>query len=262
VLTGLKDRVVIVAGASQGIGRAAAEMFAAEGAKLAIFARTPEKIEAAEEEIAGKHHVEVLAQVVDATDATGVKRFVQSVIERFGRVDVCVANAAGPPTRGFLQASDEDWNHAFQSNLMSIVYLTREVIPHMRERRWGRVITITSVSVRMPIPDLLLSNSIRPAVLGLLKSLVGEFAQDGITFNNVGPGYTTTERLMSLTAARAKAAGVAESEIFAKWSAEVPSKRLAKPEEIASAIVWLASEGAAYVNGQTILVDGGRFPGL
>ncbi len=259
---GLKDRIVIVAGASQGIARAAAELFAAEGARLAIFSRTAEKIERAGAEIQAKYGIEVLAEALDATDAAGVARFVAGVAKRFGGVDVCVANAAGPPAKGFLQASDEDWQRAFNTNLMSVVYLARAVIPHMQARKWGRVITITSVSAKMPIPDLLLSNSIRPAVVGLLKTLTQEFARDGITFNNVGPGYTTTERLLSLATARAKTAGVPEADIHAKWAAEVPAKRLATPEEVASAILWLASEGAAYVNSQSILVDGGRYPGF
>src|SRR5258706_5821307 len=145
--TGLKDRVVIVAGASQGIGRAAAEMFAAEGAKLAIVSRTAEHIESAGKAISEKYGVVVLSEAVDVTDSDAVKQFVQAVVKRFGRVDVCVANAAGPPTRGFLQASNDDWHKAFQANFMSVVHLAREVIPHMQQHRWGRVITLTSVSV-------------------------------------------------------------------------------------------------------------------
>src|SRR6266436_9722380 len=147
-------------------------------------------------------------------------------------------------------------------NFMSVVNLAREVIPQMQKNKWGRLITITSTSVRQPIPDLILSSAIRPAVVGLVKSLAIEFGKDGITANNVAPGYTATERLTELAGSRSKAAGVAEKEIYDRWANEVPLRRLGKPEEIADAIVWLASERASYVTGQTILVDGGIYKGM
>jgi 3-oxoacyl-[acyl-carrier protein] reductase len=147
-------------------------------------------------------------------------------------------------------------------NFMSVVHLAREVIPHMQKNKWGRIITITSTSVRQPIPDLILSSAIRPAVVGLVKSLAAEFGKDNITVNNVAPGYTATQRLTSLAASRAKSAGVAEKDIYDKWQAEIPMKRLAEPQEIADAIVWLASERAAYITGQTVVVDGGNYKGM
>ena len=136
---------------------------------------------------------------------------------------------------------------------MSAVVLSKAVIPHMQKNRWGRIITITSITSRQPIPDLVLSNAVRPAVMALMKSLSVEFGADNITFNNVGPGYTTTEPL---------AAGVNQQEIYKRWSTDVPLKRLASPDEVADAIVWLASERASYVTGQTILVDGGSYRGF
>ena len=145
---------------------------------------------------------------------------------------------------------------------MSAVVLAKAVIPYMQKNRWGRVITITSISSKQPIPDLVLSNAVRPAVLALMKSLSVEFGGDNITFNNVGPGYTTTERLTSLATTRALAAGVTQEEIYKQWAAEIPMKRLASPEEVADAIVWLASERASYITGHTILVDGGRYRGF
>jgi 3-oxoacyl-[acyl-carrier protein] reductase len=262
VNSGLKGKVAVITGASQGMGRAAAEIFAAEGAKVAICSRTERTLRTAAEEIAKKTRAEVLAQAVDVSDAHAVQAFIAEVAQRFGGVDVCVANAAGPPAKNFFGASVEDWHKAFEVNFMSVVHLARNVVPLMQKRKWGRFITITSTSVRQPIPDLILSNSIRASVVGLLKSLVLEFGKDNVTFNNVAPGYTTTERLSDLAGSRAMAAGVSQEEIYHRWAAEVPLKRLGTPKEIADAIVWLASDQASYVTGQTIIVDGGIYKGM
>ena len=260
--SGLKNKVVIVSGASQGIGRAAAQAFAAEGAHVAICARTEKTLQEAASAIRSATGREVTPYVTDVSSPDSVTEMVQAVVKKHGRVDVAVANAGGPPPRSFLKASNDDWRRAFEMNFMSAVYLAREVVPHMQKQRWGRFITITSTSVRQPVPDLLLSNSIRPGVVGLIKSLAQEFGKDGITFNNVGPGYTTTDRLTELAGGRAKAAGISEQDIYDRWANDVPLRRLGKPEEIADAIVWLASERASYVTGQTILVDGGIYKGL
>jgi 3-oxoacyl-[acyl-carrier protein] reductase len=260
--TGLKGKVALVAGASEGMARAAAQTFAAEGCTVAICSRTEEKIQQAAAEIRKATGAEVFAQQLDVTYGAGVEKFVADIVKKYGRVDICVANAAGPPAKFFLQTSAEEWQQAFNMNFMSVVHLAREVLPHMQKNRWGRMITITSISVRQPIPDLILSSAIRPAVVGLVKSLAAEFGKDNITVNNVAPGYTATQRLTSLAASRAKAAGVEEKDIYDKWAAEIPMKRLAEPQEIADAIVWLASERAAYITGQTILVDGGNYKGM
>lgn len=260
--SGLKHKVVIVSGASQGMGRAAAHAFAAEGARVAICARTEKTLQEAAGAIRAATGAEITPYVCDISDPDAVTAMVGSVVQRYGRVDVAIANAAGPPPRTFLKTSSEDWQSAFAMNFMSVVHLAREVLPHMQKNRWGRLVTITSISVRQPIPDLLLSNSIRPAVVGLVKSLAVEFGKDGITVNNVAPGYTATERLAELTEVRAKAAGVSEDEIRERWAADVPLRRLGKPEEIADAILWLASERASYVTGQTIVVDGGIYKGM
>jgi 3-oxoacyl-[acyl-carrier protein] reductase len=260
--TGLKDRIAIVCGASSGMGRATAAAFAAEGAKVAMCARTEKTLFAAADEIKSHYKTDVFAQAVDVTDSDAVKKFVAAVAERLGGVDICVANAGGPPAKNFLSITTEEWNKAVATNFLSVVHLAREVIPHMQRKRWGRLITITSTSVRQPVPDLVLSNSVRPAVVGLVKSLAGEFGKDGILVNNVAPGYTETERLSELSKVRALAAGVSEEEIKNRWTADIPLRRLGKPEEIADAIVWLASERASYITGQTILVDGGIYKGM
>ena len=260
--TGLKDKVALVAASSQGIGRAIADALAAEGARLAMCARDPKNLEAAAQAIRTRRGVEVHAETVDVGDPAAVGRFVAAVAARFGRVDICVTNAGGPPAKNFLSTTDDDWRRAVELKLLSIVYFARQVIPHMQRNRWGRLITLTSVSVRQPDPDLILSNAVRAGVLGLVRSLANEFGKDGITVNNVGPGFTETERLTELAGVRALAAGVTPDEIKARWTAEVPLQRLGRPEEIADAVVFLASERASYITGQTLLADGGFYKGL
>jgi 3-oxoacyl-[acyl-carrier protein] reductase len=260
--TGLKGRVAVVAASSQGIGLATAEAFAAEGCCVAMCARKGQKLEAAAEKIREQSRGEVFAQVLDVTEAAGVHDFVEAVIHKFGSVDICVTNAGGPPAKGFLSASIEEWRKAVDANFLSAVYFSREVIPHMQRKRWGRIITLTSVSTKQPVPDLVLSNAVRAAVVGLVKSLSNEFGKDGITVNNVGPGYTATDRLKELARVRSAAQGKSEDEIFAAWANDAALKRVAEPREVADAIVWLASDRASYITGQTILVDGGAYKGL
>src|SRR5450432_1079622 len=260
--TGLKARVVVVAASSQGIGLATAEGFAAEGCRVAMCARNAEKLEAAAEEIRKKTGAEVFTRAFDVTDAGAVHNFVEAVAQKFGSVDICVTNAGGPPAKGFLVASIEEWRKALDANFLSTVYFARGVIPHMQRKHWGRIITLTSVATKQPVPDLVLSNAVRAAVVGLVKSLSNEFGKDGITVNNVGPGYTATGRLKELAHARSAALGKTEAEIFAGWAGDAALKRVAEPREVADAIVWLASERASYITGQTILVDGGAYKGL
>ena len=259
---GIKGRVALVAASSQGIGLATAEAFAAEGCRIAMCARNRQTLEAAAQKIRKQHEGEVFAEAFDVTSSAGVSRFVASVVDKFGSVDICVTNAGGPPAKGFLATSLEDWQRALESNFLSTVYFAREVIPRMQRKHWGRIITITSITTKQPVADLVLSNAVRAAVVGLVKSLANEFGKDGILVNNVGPGFTATDRLQELAKARVSASGQTEQEIFDGWAADVPLKRLAEPREVAETIVWLASERASYVTGQTVLVDGGMYKGL
>lgn len=259
---GLKNRVAIVAASSQGLGRATAEAFAAEGCRLAICARNQQSLNAVAEKIRGEYKAEVLAEPFDVTDAGAVRDFVNAVVQKFGGIDICVTNAGGPPAKGFLATTIDEWKRAVDLNFMSAVYFTHAVIPHMQKKRWGRIITITSITTKQPVADLVYSNAVRAAVVGLVKSLANEFGKDGILVNNVGPGYTATDRLKELAHSRSVASGKTEKEIFEGWSAEAPLKRLGDPRELADAIVWLASERASYITGQTILVDGGLYKGL
>jgi 3-oxoacyl-[acyl-carrier protein] reductase len=259
---GLRNRVALVAASSQGIGLATAEAFAGEGCRVAMCARNSQTLQAAAEKIRKQHAVEVVAEALDVADSAAVSRFVAAVAGKFGSVDVCVTNAGGPPAKGFLSATLEDWQHALDLNFLSTVYFAREVIPHMQRKRWGRIITITSITTKQPVADLVLSNAVRAAVVGLVKSLANEFGKDGILVNNVGPGFTATDRLKELARARSSASGKNEQEIFDAWAADAPLKRLGDPREVAESIVWLASERASYVTGQTMLVDGGMYKGL
>jgi 3-oxoacyl-[acyl-carrier protein] reductase len=259
---GLKNRTALVAASSQGIGRATAEAFAAEGCRVAMCARNEQTLQHAAEKIRKQCAVDVLAEAFDVTDAGAVSRFVASVAAKFGSVDICVTNAGGPPAKGFLACSLEEWQRALGLNFLSTVYFAREVIPHMQRKRWGRIITLTSITTKQPIADLVLSNAVRAAVVGLVKSLANEFGKDGILVNNVGPGFTATDRLKELAKARSTASGKNETEIFDGWAGDAPLKRLGEPREVAEAIAWLASERASYVTGQTVLVDGGMYKGL
>jgi 3-oxoacyl-[acyl-carrier protein] reductase len=253
---------VIVAASSQGIGRATAQAFAAEGCRVAMCARNPETLRAAAEQIAKQYSVDVFKKPVDVTDPDSVHHFVNEVVARFGSVDICVTNAGGPPAKGFLAASLEEWRKAVELNFLSTICFAREVIPHMQLQHWGRIITITSITTKQPVPDLVLSNAVRAAVVGLVKSLANEFGKDGILVNNVAPGYTATDRLKELAKSRSAASGKSEKEIFEGWAADAPLKRLGESSEVADTIVWLASERASYITGQTVLVDGGLYKGL
>ena len=259
---GLKNRTALVAASSQGIGRATAEAFAAEGCRVAMCARNPQTLLAAAEKIRRQYNAEVIAEAFDVTDAGKVRQFVSAVAAKFGSVDICVTNAGGPPAKGFLACSLQDWQQALDANFLSTVYFAREVIPHMQRKRWGRIITLTSITTKQPVTDLVLSNAVRAAVVGLVKSLANEFGKDGILVNNVGPGFTATDRLKELAKARSAASGKNEQEIFDGWAGDAPLKRLGEPREVAETIVWLASERASYVTGQTVLVDGGMYKGL
>jgi 3-oxoacyl-[acyl-carrier protein] reductase len=259
---GLKNRVALVAASSQGLGLATAEAFAAEGCRVAMCARNQQTLQAAADKIRKQHDVEVFAEAFDVADPRAVSQFVAGVAGKFGSVDICVTNAGGPPAKGFLAASLDDWQRALELNFLSTVYFAREVIPHMQRKHWGRIITITSITTKQPVADLVLSNAVRAAVVGLVKSLANEFGKDGILVNNVGPGFTATDRLKELAKGRSSASGKDEQEIFDEWAADAPLKRLGEPRELGETVVWLASERASYITGQTVLVDGGMYKGL
>ena len=259
---GLKDRVAIVAASSQGLGKAVAQGLAREGAKLALCARNSSTLHQTAEEIRRDTGVEVLARPVDVTEPDQVAQFVAEIARRFGRLDICVANAGGPPSKSFSETTIEDWHRAAQLNLMSTVYLARETLPYMRQRRWGRFIAITSVTVKQPVEGLILSNSIRAGVGGLVKSLANEYGPYNVLVNSVCPGFTATARLMELAETLAARQGVTPQDIENGWARQAPLGRVGQPEELANVVVFLASERASYVTGAAIAVDGGTVKGL
>lgn len=254
---GLKGKVALVAAASRGLGKAVAWELAREGARVAICARGETAVHAAAAEIAADTGSEVFPVVADVTQPEDIQRLVTNVEEQFGRIDILVSNAGGPPTGTFLDFDDAAWEAALQLNLMSTIRLCRAVLPGMRARGWGRIVNITSASVKQPMDGLILSSTARSGVVGLAKTLSNECAAEGITVNNVCPGYTLTDRVKNLAEKQATKDGKSVQEIIEGFAAEIPARRLGRPEEPAALVVFLASERAAYITGTTIQVDGG-----
>jgi len=254
---GLEGKIALVSAGSQGLGKATALSLAREGARVAVCARTPETLERAKAEIEKASGGSVLAVPADLTDEQSITGLVEKVRTTLGPIDILVNNAGGPPPGRFDDVTDEDWENTFRLTLMSAVRLTRAVLPDMRAKGWGRVINISSNSVRQPIDPLLLSNSMRLAVLGWAKSLANEVAGAGILVNTVCPGWTRTERVTQLLKARAEKESRSEAEIEQDITATIPVGRLGRPEELADVITFLASERASYISGTTVVVDGG-----
>lgn len=254
---GLKGKVALVAGASQGIGLATALLFAREGARVAMCARTEATLNEAAAMIRKETGADVLPLAADMSRAEDIRNFVAQSAAHFGRVDAIVNNAGGPPPGEFMKFSDEDWDKAYQLSFMSTMRMTREAVPHMRKAGGGRVVNITSFAVKEPVAGLVLSNAIRSAVIGLAKTLARELAKDGILVNNVCPGRIHTERAQKLNEARAARMNRPFEDINREMAAEVPLGRYGTAGEAADLIVFLASERASYITGTTIQVDGG-----
>jgi 3-oxoacyl-[acyl-carrier protein] reductase len=259
---GIKDRVAVVAASSRGLGQAVARGLAHEGVKLALCARTSATLDSAAEEIRRETGVEVMTRAVDVTAHDEVRRFVGAVVERFGRLDICVANAGGPPAKSFAETTIEDWRAATDLNLMSTVYFAKEALPVMQVQRWGRFISITSVAVKQPVEGLILSNAVRSGVSGLIKTLANEYGRYGVLVNNVCPGYTATARLVELSQRLAVKENVDPADIEERWARQTVLGRVGRPEEFADLVVFLASQRAAYITGASIAVDGGLVKGL
>lgn len=259
---GLRGKVALVAGASQGIGRATALGFAREGAKVSICARGEAQLNEAAEMIRRETGGDVLALVADMTKADDIQRFVANSVEKFGRLDIVVTNAGGPPPGEFMKFTDEDWENAFRLNFLSAVRLTREAVPHMRKVGGGRVINISSYAVKEPIPGLVLSNGIRSGAIGLAKSLSRELAKDNILINSVCPGRIDTDRARKLNQARAERLKRPVEEINKEMAGEIPLGRYGTADETGNLIVFLASERASYITGTSILIDGGLVRGI
>jgi 3-oxoacyl-[acyl-carrier protein] reductase len=250
---GLKGKTALVTASSKGMGKACALGLAAEGARVVMCARTEHDLTAAAEEVRGRTGGEVLAIPADVTRHDQVRELAARAREAFGGVDILVANAGGPPRGFFHELVDEQWYGAFEVSVLSVVRLIREVLPGMRERRWGRIITIQSSSVKQPISGLDLSNAVRPGAAGLMKTLASDLGRDNILVNTVCPGRILTDRLLG----GARQTGLATDEYLRQAGVDVPLGRVGTPEEFANVVVFLASERASYVTGVSLLVDGG-----
>jgi 3-oxoacyl-[acyl-carrier protein] reductase len=259
---GLRGKVALVAAASRGLGRAIAMEMAKEGAKLVVCARGAEALESARETIAASTGVEVHAVVADLSKTADVGMVAAEAMAKFGQVDILVTNAGGPPAGTFEKHAWDAWERAVNLTLRSAVELTRAVLPGMRARTWGRVINVTSIAVKQPVDNLILSNSLRSAVTGFARTLANEVATDGVTVNNIMPGYTRTERVEELADATAAKEGLTRADIIARFEKEIPMRRLGEPREFAALAVFLASRQASYITGQSIAVDGGWIKSL
>ena len=254
---GLRGKIALVSASSKGLGRAIAEELAAEGANLVMCARGEDSLRQTAESIRKSSGVTVVEVPADVSDQEGIDRVAGTALEKFGKVDILVTNSGGPPSGAFDTFTPEVWEQATRLLLMSAVGLTRAVLPGMKERRWGRVLNVTSIAVKQPIDGLMLSNSLRAAVTGFARTLANEVARLNITVNNILPGYTRTDRVDQLAHATAEKTGTSASEAFAKWEREIPMGRLGEPREFAALAAFLASERASYITGASIAVDGG-----
>jgi 3-oxoacyl-[acyl-carrier protein] reductase len=254
---GLRGKIALVAAASRGLGRAIAEELAREGATLVLCARGADTLVAARDAIVAASGVPVHAVTADLAKQDDIARVASEALTRFGRVDILVTNAGGPPAGTFDKHSWDVWQSAVDLTLRSVVELTRAVLPGMRERRWGRIINVTSIAVKQPVDNLILSNSVRSAVTGFARTLANEVATEGITVNNILPGYTRTERVEELARSTASKEGLEPRDIVARFEKEIPMRRLGEPSEFAALAAFLASERASYITGQSIAVDGG-----
>ena len=259
---GLRGKVALVAASSRGLGRAVAEELAREGASVVVCARSRDALSATAHSIRSETGARVVDVVADLTQPGDVARVEETTLRELGRIDILVTNTGGPPAGPFESHSAEAWDVAIRQNLLSVVELCRAALPGMKERRWGRIINVTSIAVKQPVDNLILSNSVRAAVTGFARTLANEVAAYGITVNNVMPGYTRTQRVEELAQRNAELRGTSAADEQAAWERQIPMGRLGEPAEFGAMVAFLASERASYTTGASIPVDGGWIRGL
>jgi len=250
---GLKNKVAFVAASSQGLGKSVALELAQEGANVIICGRNAEHLEKAKQEIERQTDREVLAIAGDLSVGAEREQIIKSALQTHNTIDILVTNTGGPPTGKIEELKQEDWDKAYNQLLASAVGLINGFLPGMKQQRWGRIISITSMAVKQPVNNLILSNSVRASVVGLIKTLSNELGMYNITVNNVMPGYTETERLKEL---------IENNPSFASAKTEIPLGRFGKPEEFAAAVAFLASDRASYITGVSLAIDGGWIKGI
>jgi len=259
---GIRNRVALVTASSKGLGKAVALQLAQEGARVVICARTEDDLIRAKADIEYQTDREIKAVKLDVTNKDQVHEAVTSIAHEFGGIDILVCNAGGPPAGMFEDFTPDDYRSAVELNLMSTIQLCYEVIPHMKKNKWGRIINITSVSVKQPIDNLILSNTSRTGVIGFTKSISNQVAKYGITVNAVCPGYTKTERVENLARTFEQSGKGSKKEFYKRIEQTIPTGRIGTPEEFASAVAYLASQQAGYINGVALQIDGGFVKGL
>ncbi len=252
---GLKNRVAMIAAASKGLGKASALALAQEGCRVSICARTPETLEKTAEEL--RAYGPVLSLVTDVSSVAGLAAWHQATLAEFGQVDILVTNTGGPPVSRFLQLSDEQWLAGVESTLMNVVRLSRLVIPGMQERKWGRLVHLTSLVAKQPVDELTISSTLRAGLSGLTKTMANQLGPDNITVNAVLMGHILTDRQYHLADVRVAEQGISYDEYFAGQAAAIPLRRLGEPREVGEVVAFLASERASYLTGVSLQVDGG-----
>lgn len=259
---GIKNRVAIVTGSSQGIGKAIAYGLAKEGTHVLICARNEKKLQTTAREIEQLTKTKILTVQADLKNKKSIKNLVEKTVETFGNVDILVNNTGGPSPKLFLETSEKEWQETVDLLMKSVINCCYEVIPYMKKQKCGRIINMTSFAAKQPEERLVLSNTIRAGILGLTKTLSTELAEEGILVNAVCPGWTLTTRVEELAQSIAEKKGKNYKSVITEWAEQIPLKRLAKPEEIANLVVFLASKQASYITGNVIQVDGGYIKSL
>ncbi|HZF39002.1 MAG TPA: SDR family oxidoreductase [Blastocatellia bacterium] len=252
---GIKDRVAMVAAASKGLGKACAVALAEEGCKVSICARSAEELEKTRSEVEAVG--DAIAVATDVSSASDLEDWYRRTIDRFGQVDILVTNTGGPPVKRFMELSDESWLSGVESTLMNVVRLSRLVIPEMRDRRWGRIIHLTSLVAKQPVDELTISSTLRAGLSGLTKTMANQLGPSNITVNAILTGHILTDRQYVLADVRTQERGITHEEYFAGQAAEIPLRRIGEPREIGEVVAFLASERASYVTGVSLQIDGG-----